>query len=95
MSISNREELDAVLAEMTLKIDRLLNEGGHRSELVEANRNLKRLGEYLKKHEKPTGGQVKSLLAATSLIRDKFQNDDRLCDQSFDVEDFVQAMGTE
>ncbi len=93
MGIQNRDELDVVIREVTLKVERILYEGAHRPNLVEANRNLKTLGEYLRKHEKPTAGQVKSMLSATSLFRDQFQ-DDRLYDLTFDIEDFVQSLGT-
>ena len=91
MAIQTQGELVVVLTDVILKIDRTLSEQSHNPTLSTAARDLKLLAEHLKKGAKPTPQHIKSLLSASSIVRDTMKSEE-MYDRMLDIEDFVQSM---
>jgi hypothetical protein len=91
MAIQSASELDFVLTDIILKIDRALAEQPRNAPLAAAGRDLKQLASSLRKGNKPTSQELRSLQSASSTVRDKLSSDE-VYDRMLDIEDFVQSM---
>jgi hypothetical protein len=92
MAIHTVGELDVVMMDVVLKIERQLSEQPHgNAALAAAVRDMKQLADHLRKGGKPSPQQIKSLLTASSTVRDTVKSDD-MYDRMLDIEDYVQTL---
>ncbi len=90
MAIQTNSELEVVLRDIILQVDRTLHER-HCPPLEGAVRDLKALAAQIKRKEKPSPQQIKSLLSASVAVRDNLQSDN-VFDRMLDIEDYLQTM---
>lgn len=90
MAIQTDSELEVVLRDIILRVDRTLHER-HCPPLEGAARDLKLLAAQLKRKEKPNPQQIRSLLSASVAVRDNLQSDE-VFDRMLDIEDFLQTI---
>ncbi|MCK6590103.1 MAG: hypothetical protein HUU21_02295 [Polyangiaceae bacterium] len=89
MAIQTNSELEVVLQDIILKVDRTLHER-YCTPLEAAVRDLRVIAQVLKRNEKLTPQHVRSLLSASTAVRDNLQSDE-VFDRMLDIEDYIQA----
>jgi hypothetical protein len=89
MAIHNNSELEVVLRDIILRVDRTLHER-YCTPLEAAVRDLRMIALLVKRNEKLTPQHKRALLAASTAVRDNLQADD-VFDKMLDIEDYIEA----
>jgi hypothetical protein len=89
MAIHTNSELEVVLRDIILKVDRTLHER-YCTPLEAAVRDLRMIAHLIKRNEKLTPQHIRALTSASVAVRDNLQSDD-VFDRMLDIEDFIEA----
>jgi hypothetical protein len=89
MAIHTNSELEVVLRDIILKVDRTLHER-YCTPLEAAVRDLRMIAQLMKRNEKLTPQHIRALMSASVAVRDNLQSDD-VFDRMLDIEDYIEA----
>lgn len=92
MAIQSAGELDTVLQDVLLTVERLIHDEPRNAPLNAAARDLKDFQAALKKGGKPGPLLVQRFTRASEVVRQASPNDADLSDRLFDVGDFIDLM---
>ena len=90
MAIHTNSELEVVLRDIILRVDRTLHER-YCTPLEAAVRDLRMIALLIKRNEKLNQQHIRSLLSASVAVRDNLNSDD-VFDRMLDIEDYIQGM---
>jgi hypothetical protein len=90
MAIHTNSELEVVLRDIILRVDRTLHER-YCTPLEAAVRDLRMIALLVKRNEKLTPQHRRALLNASVAVRDNL-NADAVFDRMLDIEDYIETM---
>lgn len=90
MAVQSSGELEIIINNIVMKLDRRLADQPNNTNLVRAKGIMTSAVQWSQATEKLGAAQLKSFADACDVLRENFRNDTQLSDQLFDLLDFLE-----